>query len=73
MMRIRIPVCITALGTRLSLTTSGCEAEGLLWPRQGGLHSDVLEAGASLASGFPPLLTTLKRCRGGPSPGCHRQ
>lgn len=73
MMRIRIPVCITALGTILSLTTSRCKVEGLLWPHQGGQHSDVLEAGASLASGFPPLLTTLKRCRGGPSPSCHCQ
>ena len=37
-MRVCIAVYITALGTRLSLTTSRREAEGLLWPRQGGLH-----------------------------------
>lgn len=38
MMRVCIAVCITALGMRLSLTTSRREAKGLLWPRQGGLH-----------------------------------
>lgn len=38
MMRVCIALCITTLGTRLSPTTYRREAEGLLWPRQGGLH-----------------------------------